>query len=448
MANPKYLDIASKIESLIDSGKYPQGSKLPTHRALANELDTTPATVAKAYNALVEKKRIESFVGRGSYVCSDTKLDQVIRSPEGNEELNFSILQPCFSQQLTQLNTLLQQHFSSLSDPRLYGYAENSGLWQHREAGLSWAWHYGLEDCSVEQILLVNGAQHALSALIQLYTKPGDLIAVEAQTYPGILSIASFLGRRVIGLEMDEQGVIPEALEQACQQQAAMVILVPSHQNPTGATMAEARRDAIAAAIERHQIWLVEDDIYGFLNDRVIGSIANRLPERSFHISSLSKAISPGMRCAYIRAPQSEASQLAAFIRATIWLSSPFMFDAASQLIDSGEAFRFAELQRETARQRQAIAREVLGHHKVSSQPTSYHQWLELPPHWQPDQFALAAKAQGMLVSSATYFNTMPQPVNAIRLSLMAIADLETYRQGLGKLASLIDEPQQAHMHF
>ncbi|WP_281648378.1 PLP-dependent aminotransferase family protein [Parendozoicomonas sp. Alg238-R29] len=450
MSTPKYLEIASTINTMIDSGEYPKGSKLPPHRSLANDLGTTPATVAKAYNFLSEQGRIESFIGRGSFVSHDKALDQVIYSEAANKEINFSILQPCFdAEHLQLLDSHIQTACHSPDKVLLHSYAESSGIWQHREAGLEWSEHFGLEAKSADEILLANGAQHALSGLIQLYTKPGDLIAVEAQTYPGILSILNFLGRRVVGISMDDKGMIPKALNETCIGDCPkMVIIVPSHQNPTGISMPKTRREEIANVIEKHSIWLLEDDIYGFLNQDVISPLTNLVPHLGFYVSSLSKAISPGLRSAYIKAPKAEARHLANFIRASIWLAPPLVFAAASSLIKSGDAFRLATRQRNIANKRQSIAQELLPSSGAFKNTGSYHIWLTLPDDWSSEEFALAAKEHKLLVSSASYFNATAEPLNAIRLSVMSESNEKRYKHGLKELSLLLEQKQYKHIHF
>ncbi|OZG74192.1 GntR family transcriptional regulator [Hahella sp. CCB-MM4] len=470
MSEAKYLEIARRIESLIDIGHYAVGSKLPTHRALADEFNTTPVTIAKAYKVLAENGRIESFVGRGSFVRDRSQLKQVIQSHFADNEWNFSILQPCYADHLESLHTQLKNSFDQLSNPGLYGYTEDTGFSAHREAGFAWMQKFGLRTGSAEQTLLTNGAQHALSTLIELYTKPGDRIALEAQTYPGILSIASFLGRQPVAVAMDEYGMLPESLNEVCREyQPAMVIIIPSHQNPTGATMSEDRRRTLASVIQRHPLWLVEDDIYGFLNESPVTPVTDLIPEKSFYISSLSKAISPGLRCGYIKAPQNQVSRLASFIRATVWLASPLMFEVASHLIMSGTAIEMANKQRDIARHRQEIARHALSPYTLSAQKTSFHIWLSLPGNWQADQFTLTAKERGLLVSSGSYFsvdlnqfsvdlnqfntepgqlNVEPRQNNAIRLSLMAIADEGSFREGLRELATLLKTGKSGYLQF
>lgn len=440
MSAPKYLAIVKKIEELIRSGQFPEGSQLPTHRELAQQWATTPITVAKAYKELAEKKLIESFVGRGSFVSNHSQLSDVIRAETSEQERNLSILQPCIHQHADRLNQVFSQILTHGNDV-LYGYVEHTGLVQHRVMGAKWSRQYGLKVDNENDVVLASGAQHALTALIQLYTQPDDTIAVEALTYPGILSIANLLGRKVVSVTMDEQGMVPAALNDLCQNtQIAMVIAVPSHQNPTAATMPVERRQQLAAVVNQHQLWLVEDDIYGFLNPVPIAAICNFAPLHGFHITSLSKAISPGLRCGYIKAPSAESERLAAFIRSTLWLPSPITFAAAAVLIYTGEAFQIAKEQRQIAINRQRLAAEHLAEFTLFHQPDSYHLWLVLPEHWQADAFTLVAKNRGILVSSASYFKADPLTVtpNAIRLSLMAIEDEQVFIATLTQLAELL----------
>lgn len=450
MKTPKYLKIASEIDAMIDEGKYPPGSQLPAHRALADELGTTPATVSKAYNVLTEQGRIESHVGRGSFVCEPTSLSQVIQSDTGQETINFSILQPCFDlEHLQGLDKHTQAAMRTTDRVQLHRYAENSGLWQHRETGVVWNQAFGSDNRLADRVLMTNGAQHAISALIECLTQPGDLVAVEARTYPGILSVLNLLGRRYTGIEMDEQGMVAEALDQVCQREKpAMVIVVPSHQNPTGITMPAKRREELAEVIDRHGIWLLEDDIYGFLNAEVVSPITNLIPDRGFYISSLSKALSPGLRCAWVQAPVQQSERLAHFIRASVWLAPPMVFATAASLIGSGDGLKLADRQRQIAVQRHNLAQTVLPASAPCRNSGSYQLWISLPEYWNADEFALAAKEQQLLVSSGRFFNAVAAPVNAVRLSVTAEVRESRFVEGLQAIARLIEHKPIKAVHF
>lgn len=443
MTAAKYLEIARKIESLIEIGHYPEGSKLPTHRALADEFSTTAVTVAKAYSVLVETGHLESFVGRGSFVKEKPQLKQVIQSQLAEKDKNFSILQPCFGPQLSQLQTHFSQLFNQEIQTQLYSYSDDTGSLAHKEAGRLWCQKYGLDVNKNEQILLTNGAQHALSSLIECYSKEGDYIALEAQTYPGVIAIVKALGRKPIAVEMDEFGMRDDSLSQVCHTyEPSLVVVIPSHQNPTTISMPLARRQAIAKVIQQQAVWLLEDDIYAFLNADMLPAITNLVPEKSFYISSLSKAISPGLRCGFIKAPQSQVAHMSAYIRTMVWHASGFMFECASQLIQSGAAFSMASEQKHIAERRQAIAAKVFAQYlpnlDYQSQASSFHIWLTLPATWQAEDLVQTAKEHGLLVSNGQFFEVGPKGKSCLRISLMAINDDTIFQAGLTQLACLI----------
>lgn len=442
----KFRQIASAIESRIDSGQYPPNSRLPTHRDLAEELETTPATVAKAYKLLVEKNYVESFVGRGTFVKGNTELGQVIQAPDLETVYNFSILQPCLAQSLPWLQAAFTQASNKLSTD-LIGYTEFSGHQAHRAAGVQWAARYGLAKGTPENTLLVDGAQNALSLLIIALTKPGDTIAVERLTYPGILAIASLLGRRVVGVDMDDEGMLPEHLKAVIRHdKPKLVVTIPSHQNPTGVTMPEARRKQIADVIAASDVWLVEDDVYAFLNSETIPAICNWIPEQSFHITSLSKAISPALRCGFIKVPDSQVAAMNAHIRANIWLSSPINYIAAAEMITNGSAFHVAGLQQQIARQRQQIAQSVLSVPYTTSH--GYHIWLPLPDGWRAERFVMEAKSRDLIVSSGSYFCPDSKESDHIRLSLMSVSSDQKLEEGLSKLDQLLQSEINTLFHF
>jgi DNA-binding transcriptional MocR family regulator len=432
----KFKQIADTIEARILDGIYPPNFKLPPHRELANELSTTPVTVAKAYKLLVDKKRVVSFVGRGTFVCGESRLNQVISSVEDTSSFNFSILQPCLSFNVQPLKEAFETAASQFTGD-LIGYTENSGHEAHRLAGVNWAKKYGLTGGNSSNTLLTNGAQHALSLLIEVLSKPGDTIAVEALTYPGIIAIASLLGRQIVSVDLDEQGMCPVSLAKVLKtHKPKLVIVIPSFQNPTGITMPAARREKIANVISKTSSYLIEDDIYGFLNTDIIPAICNWLPEQGFHITSLSKAISPAMRCGFVKVPENHIATIGAQIRASIWLSSPINYIAAAQMIESGSAYKLAEQQRLIAVRRQAIAREVFDIKYLGSD--GYHIWLPLPQHWQQNLFVLEAKNRGLIVSSGSYFNAADRDINHVRLSLMSINSDDKLEEGLKRINNLL----------
>jgi len=100
---------------------------------------------------------------------------------------------------------------------------------------------------------VTGGAQVALHALCSLLLDRGDLIAAGATTYPGLKAVAMRMGLVLAPLDMDDQGIIPDAFEKVCRERSPRVLyLVPSVDNPTTATLPEDRRRGIAALARTH----------------------------------------------------------------------------------------------------------------------------------------------------------------------------------------------------
>src|SRR3989442_6258249 len=101
-------------------------------------------------------------------------------------------------------------------------------------------------DVDARQLVVCPGAQAAIAALVLALTEPGDVILTEPTSYPGLRAAAAQFGRRIIAVQADSQGIMPERLEQACRQhRPGLVYLNPTLQNPTAITLAEDRRQEI-----------------------------------------------------------------------------------------------------------------------------------------------------------------------------------------------------------
>jgi 2-aminoadipate transaminase len=158
-----------------------------------------------------------------------------------------------------------------------------------------------------EQILIASGSQGVLDAIGKVLIAPGDRVAVEAPTYLGALQAFNPYGPRYVRLATDDDGLIPESLEQALLQYSIkFVYLVPTFQNPTGRTLPEGRRKEIAGILQRHNVLLIEDDPYGALRykGRPVLPIHHWAPDHVLYISTFSKILAPGLRVGFCVAPE------------------------------------------------------------------------------------------------------------------------------------------------
>jgi len=157
-----------------------------------------------------------------------------------------------------------------------------------------------------DQIQITSGSQEAiyLAALVML--NPGDAILVEEPTYLAAVQAFGLVGARMVSVETDAEGMVPDALAAAvAEHHPKAVYLVPSYSNPTGRAMSPARREAIAAALLPTDVALIEDDPYGDLvyDGPRLAPIASLpgMAARTLLLNSLSKVMAPGVRLGWIR---------------------------------------------------------------------------------------------------------------------------------------------------
>ncbi|WP_248794785.1 PLP-dependent aminotransferase family protein [Pseudomonas sp. MWU13-2105] len=444
---PVYLSIADALARDIASGTLKTGSRLPTLRELAQALDVTPGTISRAYSEAQRRKLVQGEVGRGTYVLEQDAPTPTRQQPPAllaagpSDLLDLSIIKPHGEPLEHELRDALVNMANDADFARALDYAPDGGHPAHREAGAQWL-RQSLPGAQWQQVVITAGAQHGLMVAMSALSNSGDLVLCEALCYPGIISLAHGLERRLGGVEMDAEGIIPEALRERCRREKpALLICVATCQNPTTAIMSAARRAQIAAIAEEFDFLIIDDDIYGFLaNDPSIKPLSSYAPERSVYLTSLSKSVMPALRIGYLYSPPKLLSRLTSMVRSSIWMPSPLTAQLASMMLGEGLDTRLVAVQRAEAAARQAIAADVFRGLQISTQPHSYHLWLTLPEPWSGDEFTLLARANGVLVLSGTQFQAERLGhTRSVRVVLMSPTSRDELRFALTKLASLID---------
>jgi 2-aminoadipate transaminase len=157
-----------------------------------------------------------------------------------------------------------------------------------------------------EEIITASGSQGVLDAVGKVLISKGDRVAVEAPTYLGAISAFNPYEPRYVGLESDDEGLVPESLEKVLGEgRVKFIYLVPTFQNPTGRTIPLDRRKRIAGILQAHGALLVEDDPYSDLRYRgeTIPPIKSLAPDHVVYIGTLSKILAPGLRTGFCVAP-------------------------------------------------------------------------------------------------------------------------------------------------
>lgn len=419
-AAPKYLAIAGALARDIEAGVLRPGDRLPPQRALAERLAVDLTTVTKAYNEVRRLGLIEGGGRRGSFVRADVGgqaeatgavlTDTGMNLPPEPLGGRFAA---CFREGVAEL----------LAGPGAAGrfqYQPSGGTQPDRAAGAALLASRGI-DASEDNVLVASGGQNALHAILGTLLSAGDTICAGRFAYPGLLALARRFGLAVRAIDGDGEGIDPHALDLVARAGGVRALyVVPTNDNPTAATMGEERRRAIADVARRHDLIVIEDDAYGLLPAKPLPPIAAFAPERTWHVTSLSKIISPALRIAYLRAPTArDAWRLAAELHETAIMPPPVSAALATLWLRNGSfAALVAEVRAEAAA-RQAIAADILRDLDYATHGEGYHLWLALPAGIAAADLVGTLRPAGLSVVTSDAFAVDPAGAGrALRISI------------------------------
>ncbi|MBB3064240.1 PLP-dependent aminotransferase family protein [Limibacillus halophilus] len=436
---PLYRAIADAIERDVADRVLRHGTQMPTHRALADRLGVNVATVTRAYSEARLRGLLVGEVGRGTYVSNPSASSERATTESGI--IDFRINQPPTSEVEKALSRELAAFSGRVRTMGLLGYHQAPGKLQHRIAGSKWVERAGV---FVEpgRVVLTNGAQQALMATFAVLTQPGDLVVTEALTYPGIRSLADLFRVRLRGLRIDDQGLVPDSLEEVCREEKpAALYLTPTIHNPTASVLPLERRQEIARIAERYQVPIVEDDIYGPLTAGNPAPIFTMATGDCYYVCGTSKTVAPGLRIGYLVAPSHMIHYVANAVHATTWSAPPLTAEIVTSWIESGIADRVLEWHRAESGRRQAAARRILGQFDITDQPFGYHLWLRLPEEWRSEDFVQAARANGVAIAPSSPFAVDPRDApRAVRISLGLPENQALMEEGLMRINDTLSQ--------
>jgi len=442
-SGPKYRQVADAMADDIASGHLPGGTQLPPHRELAYRLGLSANTTARAYAEATRRGFLKGEVGRGTFVLAPggappgAEPETLLRSREGPVDLSRNLPHAGFAE--PHVRRILGEMHEGPPLTALLDYQTEADLAHHREAAVAWLAGCGVA-CPPEESVITMGGQHGLLCTLSALLRPGELLLTESLTYMPVCAMAERLALKTATVEMDADGVVPEAFEELCRTARPKAFyLTPTLQAPTTVTLSAGRRAAIAEIAERHDVLIIEDDVFAPLKPERPAPIATLAPERTVYISSLSKSVAPGLRTGFLRAPSGKVAALRHAVNLTVWMTPPLTMEIAARLVADGTADRLTEQQRQAARRRQRLAATVFQAIPYRADPAGLHLWLPLPGGRRSDGLRALCARQGVLVSEARGF--APDPASApeaIRLCLSHEPDEARLEEGLRRVANLI----------
>lgn len=444
-AGPRYRALAQAIRQAIEQGGLVAGTKLPPMRDLAWRLGVTVGTVSRGYALATEQGLIAGEVGRGTYVREINLTPEDINQTESDKGvLYLERSVPAGLRAFTYLGRTLHEIAASSEQAlpimhEILNYGDPEGALRFREMGAKWLTRVGL-DVPAERVILTGGAQQAISVVFGTVTSVGDRILVESLTYSALHRNAEARKLLLHGLAMDEEGVVPEALEAACQAgPARLLCLVPTLQNPTIATMSLARRQAIVALARKYDLLILEDDVYGFMPPDRPPPIASLAPERTFYVASASKCLAPGFRVGWLVAPEPFVEPAIGTLHMMSLALPVLPIHIVSRWIETGAAVELLAAQRQECVLRQEIAAKIFQGYQLRADPYCLHILLELPPPWRSADFVAAAAIKGVVLRASSDFAVKRDEAPAsVRISIGAARNTTRLETGLRVLVDLL----------
>jgi DNA-binding transcriptional MocR family regulator len=438
-SGPRYQAIAEAIADAVDQGVLAPGDKLPPQRDLAYRLGVTVGTVSRGYMVAEQRGLVGGEVGRGTFVrAPGSATKEPILQPASGAVLDLGINMATWRVHGDALAATLQELSQAQGLENLMRYMPAAGHPEHRAAAARFMARVGLS-VDPDAVVLAHGAQQAIGAALEALTRPGDTVLAEELTYSGVMENAERINIKLHGVTLDEEGIVPEALDAAAVKTGArVVILVPTVQNPTAAIMGAERRAAIARVAEARNLTIVEDDVYGYIVPDRAAPIATLAPDRTIYFTSASKCLAPGLRVGWLAVPEAYRERIVDVIYAQSVAQPAICHEIFKRWMADGTADRLTDTLRREIRARQALAGETLAGLKTRGHPESFHLMLDLPEPWRRDEFVSAAMANGIrIVSIASFAVDRSNAQEAVRISLSAAPDRDALKSALTTLGDL-----------
>ncbi len=439
-----YNQVADQIQALIQEGVYREGERLPGVRILSRQYGVSISTVLQAHQTLEGRGFLQARERSGYYVCVPP-LD----APEPVMQRYRTRPVPVTAREMT-LDLCADEQKRMVPLATATPHPDFLPVRQIQQSVL-WAARRGLETLDYSfpgkesfrrqiaqrmasigvpvtpgDILATNGAQEAIILALRAVTEPGDIVAVESPSFPGILQALEVVGLRVVEIPTHpSEGLSLEGLEMALEQWPIRAcVVVTNHSNPMGARMPDERKEQLVSMLAAASVPLIEDDIYGELyhaGERPRPAKAFDRTDNVIYCSSFSKTISPGLRIGWMIPGRHMASaRQQKYFMNLATASIPQL--AVAHFLEQGSYDRYLRSARQnyrdcSERMRTAVARAFPEGTAVSRPQGGFVLWTQLPEGCSGTRIFHRARAEGINVAPGLMFSTTSKYDNCLRLT-------------------------------
>ncbi|QQS96048.1 aminotransferase-like domain-containing protein [Sphingobacterium spiritivorum] len=467
-----YNEIATALAQQIKSGVLKSGDRLPSVRRLCAEHDISMNTAKRVFLELEGQSLIDSRpqsgyfvshvpflrlpipeVSQPSAIANSNEPDQLISkvySSMGNDELTLlSIAVP--DRALLPLAKLKKEIMHATRELQgggtEYEVLQGNVKLRRMIAVRSLAWGGNLNE---NDLITTNGGMNSLSFCLMALGKPGDTIAIESPCYPGILQLAVGLGYKVLELPTHPiTGIEIEALKEAIPK-IDICLLIPNFNTPLGSCMSDENKREVVRLLAKHQIPLIEDDVYGdlyFGTQRPKCCKAFDTEGNVLWCSSVSKTLAPGYRVGWI-APGKYKEKLLKLKLVHSISSTSVVQEAVGNFLKTGRYESHLRNLRRTLQDNyqkyiQAIAAYFPEGTKISRPQGGLALWIEFPKGIDTARLYDLAMKQQISIAPGRMFTLQDQFENCMRLCI-GLPWSEELKFKLKQLGNLINVLQQS----
>ncbi len=458
---PLYRQLFLRLRQMIASGELRPGDRLPASRELAGLLGLNRTTVTAAYELLQAEGLIHGHVGRGSFVAASRRpssrdWEEILPPlespppppPPSAELISFAASRP--SEELfpvEELRRIAQEVLSGPQAAAVLQLGSPAGYPPLRRYLLERARRQGVARAG-DDVIVTSGCQQALDLLQRLLTRPGDRVIVEDPVYPGLKTLFLRAGVQLVGAPVGPQGLEPDELGRLIERhKPRLIVVTPNFQNPTGATLPAAAREAVLRLARAAGAVLVENDIYGELRYQGEAEPPIKQLDESGDtvlVGSFSKIAFPGLRVGWVTGPKPLLARLA---------EAKQFCDLHTDQLSQALLLAFAQsggLEAHLERVRAAGAarlRALLGavdkHFPegtfVSRPRGGMHLWVRLPAPLDASELLGRARREGVGYLPGRYFEVSRRDPGALRLSFVGLTP-ECIRRGVEILGRIFRE--------
>jgi Transcriptional regulators containing a DNA-binding HTH domain and an aminotransferase domain (MocR family) and their eukaryotic orthologs len=435
---PYSTSLAELLQNDILDGSLSAGIMLPPQRELADYLDLSLSTVTKAYKQCENRGLLFGKVGKGTFV-SDINVANTVIPSSASQKIEMGMTIPFYEH-----NSIVVKYAQSIllkpDSHMLFEYSNPLGSQKHINVARIFFADNRLH-CEASNIAIASGGQNALAIALTALFERGDNIITDVFTYPNFIGLAKLLGIKLISVESDQYGMLPDLLERACKQHTVSgIFLMPDCSNPTNISMNPTRKTEIAAIIKKYGLTLLEDGTYAFLSNQNDPPLSQMAADKFVYINSISKAICEGLRVAYMAFSPQFKNHIENAIYNINLKTSSLNVEIVTEMMQSDLYKKIITQTHASALERNLLYKAYFPDKFVPNIPAAFYHWLPLPDNCSGKMFELLCSERGVTVyGSERFLASGLNHKNAVRISISSPKTISELKKGLSVVKEAYD---------